>query len=552
MKMSSFALKSALVVLYLASAFSAVAQSDYLTSPGLPTFGTQIPAGPGLINISNGNLHIDIPLPASKQRGDLSVAGHLIYDSRVFQITDVNGDLVWQPNAVKNTLNPQLAASGWRVQFGDLANSFGATQFIESPCTTSYGDFNFTDSDGTIHKFDMSTRYWAPDSFCNSGQTSVSTAQGHATDGSGYTAYVTDFYHMNVFDPHGNELLFPDNAGNAGLPVMVDRNGNVSSFDSNYNFVDSLGRTPVIKTVNGNTTTYSVLVPGGQRANYVVTFTDVNWATFFGQSGVNEAYGTFPAVQSIQFPDGSTYSFTYDSGTTLGHYGQLLSMTLPQGGTVQYGYTPYTDSYQNRNLWLTSSTLDGQTTTYTPSVISVCAAQTQVGCQEKVTMHRPSGDETVFTVTLDHGAWNTKTEYYQGAASGGNILMTVDRQHSYTSAGDPLCNTICPFLSWDTGLTTTTTMDITGIKAVTVTSSTIPWSGITSQEASHRHQRVKRPTSTPMGHMALISHRRSLPKMAMELQLHSSRLVMMNSLWQPPPAYRNTSMSLVRAETLPM
>src|SRR5205823_5951292 len=98
-------------------------------------------------------------------------------------------------------------------------------------------------------------------------------------------------------------------------------------------------RTSVTQTVNGSTTTYAVLNSQGSRSNFTVTTTSINVQTSFGQTGVTEC-GTPPSVCTITvisgvgLPDGSSYSFGYDSGSTAGHYGLLTSMTLPTGGTA--------------------------------------------------------------------------------------------------------------------------------------------------------------------------------------------------------------------------
>ncbi len=62
----------------------ATAQS-YINDIGAPTYATTIPVDNGFINLSNGNLHLEIPLSAPTQRGGiLSVAQTLVYDSRIW------------------------------------------------------------------------------------------------------------------------------------------------------------------------------------------------------------------------------------------------------------------------------------------------------------------------------------------------------------------------------------------------------------------------------------------------------------------------------------
>jgi RHS repeat-associated protein len=149
-------------------------------------------------------------------------------------------------------------------------------------------------------------------------------------------------------------------------------------------------------------------------------------------------------VQSIALPDGTSYTFKYDcdssTNTACGslsgqsaYYGLLTSMTLPTTGTVTYGYTTFSDSYSNKSRWFNSRQTVGGTWTYTPQVISTCSS-TQVGCQQKVTVTAPSGDHTIYTFTLNNGAWPVQIQSYDSSS---NLLQTVNNTYDFSQA--------CPF-----------------------------------------------------------------------------------------------------------
>src|SRR5207245_6969562 len=130
---------------------------------------------------------------------------------------------------------------------------------------------------------------------------------------------------------------------NGATFTVKDPNGNYFSQDGSGNIVDTLGRTVVTYVANGTGCTtsycYNILTPGGTTSQVKVTTTTVNYNTNFGQPGVTEAQGSFTAIQSITIPTSPTstsYTFTYDSGTTAGHYGELTSVSLPAGGQVTY------------------------------------------------------------------------------------------------------------------------------------------------------------------------------------------------------------------------
>ena len=59
--------------LTLAFALPAPAQINYLTQPGTPTYSVTeaLDAGIGFVNVSNGNLHIEIPFVFAPQRSKL-------------------------------------------------------------------------------------------------------------------------------------------------------------------------------------------------------------------------------------------------------------------------------------------------------------------------------------------------------------------------------------------------------------------------------------------------------------------------------------------------
>ncbi|HKW18897.1 MAG TPA: RHS repeat-associated core domain-containing protein [Terriglobales bacterium] len=209
--------------------------------------------------------------------------------------------------------------------------------------------------------------------------------------------------------------------------------------------IDTLGRTIVQKTVNGSQTYYDVLISQGsssnpqERSRYTVTTSSINVDTAFGQSGVTEFSGTITVISSIGLPDGSSYSFTYDTGTTPGFYGLLSSLTLPETGQITYAFTTFQDAYGTRNRWLSSRTLAGGTWTTTPSVISTCSPGTS-GCQQQMLFTKPSNDQFVYTFTINNGAWNTGTSFYNGSASGGTLLRSVSTDYDFSNACPLSCS----------------------------------------------------------------------------------------------------------------
>jgi RHS repeat-associated protein len=455
---------------------------DYVSATGTPSFAVNIPVENGFINLTNGNLHLEFPLATHPQRGALSLNERLVYDSKIWMIGNYS-NYYWWPNNIPNTLNTQ---GGWRFITGAETGAISATLTSNSEgyCEYQTGSqfynrseyFTWTDPSGTSHKFNAA---WSQShSDCTPSDVQSQTISGYATDASGYNIEL-----VGPNDGEPTSLIVRDNSGTQVYPQVIDRYGNFWSKDAGVNLIDDTGRIPVITTINGNVTYYDVLSPGGPindrgtRVRYTVTTAPVQVQTAFRQVVnpsspnvyVGEWTGTLYPIQSIQLPDGSSYTFTYDGKATSGdqaqHYGELTSVTLPTGGKIGYGWANYLDSYQNENRWLYKRQVGSDSpTVFTPSVVSYCSSG-GTGCQQKVNVHKPSGDESVYTLTMNNGAWNTDTKIYTGAAASGTALMSNTNLYDFTH---PCASSICTGAQYITKSTTTTTLSDTGQQSQTV------------------------------------------------------------------------------------
>src|SRR5262249_14708898 len=145
-------------------------------------------------------------------------------------------------------------------------------------------------------------------------------------------------------------------------PVPTDTNGNYFADGK-----DTLSRIPVVTTSSGNKIYYDVLNPQGGRSRYTVTTETI-------PVSVPNYTTTITVIQSIELPNGTSYQFLYNAGTSGDNWGELTSVTLPTGGQVSYGYTTFTDAYgapwgvYALNRWVTSRTSGGGIWHYTPEV----------------------------------------------------------------------------------------------------------------------------------------------------------------------------------------
>jgi RHS repeat-associated protein len=382
---------NALWVVLAVAALATRAPAQYTTATGTPTFTTAVPVEMGFTNVANGNLHIEIPLASFPQRGSLTYNARLVYDSLIWTVQNNT----WSPTNVPNSMG------GWRLITGGepgTVTSITSNKACDTPppiqFRTVHTGFVWTAPDGTSHRFPIFTM--RDTTICQEGITSDTEM---ADDSSGFTMSVTNYDSATVYAPDGTQVY----------PTVMDTNGNFFSQDGAGQIIDTLGRTPITVTPNGNTITFNVLNTLGTRTAITVTTTTVSASTAFGQSGVAECQTScsFTAIQSIAFadgtPDGTRYSFTYDSGTTSGHFGVLKGMTLRAGGTISYGYTTFADIQGNHSRWLSSKMTGTDTWNYTPHAQALTANQ--------VIVEAPSGDHIDYAFDLNNGAWVSSATY---------------------------------------------------------------------------------------------------------------------------------------------
>ena len=388
-------------------AFIKPAEAQYTTAAGTPTFSTAMPVEMGFTNVANGNLHIEIPLGSFPQRGNLTYNARLVYDSLIWTISSNQ----WSPTNIPNSMG------GWRLitggEPGTVTSVTGSSACDTPPpiqTRTFHTSFVWTAPNGTTHRFPIFTQR---DRTICAEDTPSDTEM--ADDSSGFTMAVTNYTVATVYAPDGTQVF----------PTVMDTNGNFFSKDANGNIIDTLQRTPITTTTNGNTITYAVLNPQDARTNITVTTATVSANTAFGQSGVAECQVcSVTAIQSIAFADGSSYSFTYDSGTTSGHFGELASMTLRTGGTVNFGYTTFVDGLGNHSRWLNSKSQGSNPPwTYTPVAID--------GSSQRVTVGDCLGNSIIYLFLLNNGAWADSASYVDAVQG---TLVTVantwDTSHS--------------------------------------------------------------------------------------------------------------------------
>jgi RHS repeat-associated protein len=179
--------------------------------------------------------------------------------------------------------------------------------------------------------------------------TTVTSLNQLLADGSGIT--------VNLSYGGANTATYPDGTvlnlvgpGATSTAMLTDVNGNAIStvFNSSagtYTVTDTLGVQELVEGTfdgcsgNSLTDTYTYPTATG-TATVTLNCTKEVVTSNFGCPGINELVGTTAYLPtSLDLPDGSSYSFTYESQVAGSVTGRLASITYPSGETVSYAYT---------------------------------------------------------------------------------------------------------------------------------------------------------------------------------------------------------------------
>lgn len=333
-----------LFALFLAAS---VAKGQVAT--GVYPYGTYDAPGIDTINVGNLNVHLSIPVLHKAGRG-LPFNANLIFDSSVYYPSSWYGSKTWAP----------LSNFGWGLTTGLLSgnvtyytNTIDDTYwepagqggiYVEVNCYyNQYTAWTYIDSSGVHHPFgSASTQQFSYQDVYPDGWTcpnnSYSSTSGSANDGSGYQLSVSNYTSAKITASNGLQVLNP-----GGNSTTTDTNGNYISSDGQGHYTDTTGK--VVLTVTGtapNPTTYTYYDTGGNPQQVTVNYVQKTVQTNFGCSGTGE-FGPYQEylVNSISYPDGSTYYISYEStpGNPSNVTGRISGIELPQGGWINYSYT---------------------------------------------------------------------------------------------------------------------------------------------------------------------------------------------------------------------
>ena len=289
------------------------------------------------INIGNLNVYFALPV-FSKPGRALSFYYNLAYNSSIWAPESASGSHTWT----------QANNWGWTAQTDAETGYIRDTILSSGTCYVGthregyevWGDFEYVDTAGVAHTFPGIEVSSLPT--CSG---VGSYAEGLANDPSGYLIYANAGSGMataTVTSPNGKVTTAPLMAIQ-GAGSTVDSNGNSITVNSSEQMTDTTGN--VVLTSSGTApspTTYLYKDTTGTSRYVTVNYSSYSVQTAFGCSGVSEFGPTSVyLISSISYPDGTSYSFTYEPtpGVSGKVTGRIASVTLPEGGTIDYTYS---------------------------------------------------------------------------------------------------------------------------------------------------------------------------------------------------------------------
>lgn len=382
-----------LLTVMLALPCKVSAQTDIESIISAPTGTPIIPVRNGYVNLNGGNLHLEIPVQAVPERGSSPATSTFVYNSTFWQLGPgggVSGGPVWTLTGgplwsftVTNGLPALGYASPINIRYVPCGSNSGIAGTIEL-----YTAWTYTDPAGNTHYFEPGVTSTdncvtvpfegAPTQIYPNGY-AAQTAKAFALDGSGYLLSITNGDNPSITAPDGSTYSTTVNGNMGGLDTVNPDGSTLSVAESDFPagsgdaapgpWLPSSGSLSCPEFMRGDQSPYSpqasitctvgirpmdgTSITSGNPPLLTMVYEYVPVCTaFYAQySNTSTSFANYDfcggiwTVQSITLPDQvSTYLFSYDTGTSPGHYGQLTQMTLPTGGVVKYSYYPSTGS----------------------------------------------------------------------------------------------------------------------------------------------------------------------------------------------------------------
>lgn len=393
---------------------------------------TPYATGAGNVNLTNGNLNLQIPLVSFPGRKGLNFSLSLVYDSKM-----------WTPHP--SYASPTDVVYTWKIDqpdsypIGDFGWHLNTPALVGGPWLSDSagnhvgnGDYIVTLLDGSRHALGRT------------GYNNLNDWSGDAEDGSG----------VNIDLNNSNDIVVRERDGTTyhfGSGRVEDTNGNYIQMPFGP---DTVGRTLTTAFTNGRLSSIGYKDSSGAQQTVTLNYSTITILTGSttpfaypvekqcSKSGNNciNVYVSQPTnlnetvLSSVILPDNNSYTFNYND------YGELSKVVFPTGGYVKYEYTSYQhqETYWNYEM---ASCADG-----------ACGYLNLTGDFREVSKKRvcsaivgvngtcPSEDITVYVPSVGaNDSSNYGADVYEGvSAADTNVPPTSYKRH--TSEGFTTCD----------------------------------------------------------------------------------------------------------------
>jgi RHS repeat-associated protein len=334
------------------------AGQNYTTQTGVPSNNAMYPVPGGAVNLDTGNLFLKFPLVSLPERSGRPYTLSLVYNSVFWSaVADAPYAMYYPQTYGGLSLSVDFGGQPYPSHdtFPDTAN----------PCPLAYpgGDaevytnYRVVDSNGTEVSFGPVLQAHYHNCYSASGPepgdpSGTPAVAGYDVTGHGYYLSVANNgQNYTMWAPDGSVITA--NASTSGS--QNDTNGNllgITGYDSKTgNPIDQLGRISdlgysgclsVSETAPAGPCSFTVQTDDGPQT-YVLQYGAIPVCTAFGTGTEGQYCGNIYMPISLTLPgDTGSYTFSYDEGSTPGHYGTIKTITLPTGGTLSYNFVPNT------------------------------------------------------------------------------------------------------------------------------------------------------------------------------------------------------------------
>ena len=427
-----------------------------ITEQGFKPYGSFEGGNIDTVNLLNGHLNLHIPILSYPQRGDkLHLGFNVEKTAQIFQPWDFDCGqaetcFTWNyPGQggirdgirIERDLSLSLAPDPVFTYKAHLTTADGGTHEM---LPISSGIFT---KDGTAYRSPTPSGGACPWSNYVTDRNGVRYTFGCTTP----NTYALEYGWFE--DPNGNKITENYDTTDIAKPLktITDTMGRTIPFDysnppsgQTSNFAGCTGTLPtytaylrIVPTLGGGTQTY--------KSCYALLYinppyddlcsSDPTWCYPPGmQSSI--------ALQSLVLPNGTTWTFQYDSADPNNpnsiSYGDLLKITFPTGGSLSYTWHTTASQFDqcetspSSHAWPFARTLSSRTLDVlngTPGTWTYTFSATVNTYQTVV--KDPNGNETAHLFTLPVGGchfYETRTDQYRGASSPQNHTSDTTQQ----------------------------------------------------------------------------------------------------------------------------